>query len=175
MSNSHTRVGQCAGVDRREFVKRASIIAAGVLAAMTDAGLARADGRWTVDETSPVDGLAGGARQRYVVPASDGALIDANAELLIVRWLGQVSAFALRCPHRGAKLEWRSGAAEVYCAKHKAHFRPDGVHASGRATRNLDRHPIRRVGDQLEVDLTVRLRADQDATAWRDAIVTLST
>jgi nitrite reductase/ring-hydroxylating ferredoxin subunit len=162
------------GVDRREFLRRATIIAGGVFAAMVDAGLARADDRWTVGEAAPLPGPAGVPLRRFSIPSADGAQVDAANELLIVRWRGQLFAFALACPHRGARLEWQTGTGSVHCPKHKARFRADGSHAGGRATRDLDRHPVRRVGDQLEVDIGTRLRADQDSAAWATAVVAVT-
>ncbi len=162
------------GVDRREFVRRATLVAGGIFAAMVDAGLARADDRWLVGEATPHPGPSGAPLRRFRVPAADGALVVAAGELLIVRWHGQVHAFALACPHRGATLAWQAGSSTVYCPKHKARFRGDGAHVSGRASRDLDRHPVRLEGDQLVVDVATRLRADQDAADWAAAVVAVT-
>lgn len=165
---------RCAGpVDRREFVRRATLLAGGLLAAMVTAGEARADDRWDVGEVEPLAPTATLPLRRYRVPDTDGAQVDAANELLLVRWNGRVRAFALGCPHRGATLEWQPGRSTVYCPKHKARFRGDGSHAGGRATRDLDRYPIRRDGEQLVVEVATRLRADQDAAAWAAAEITL--
>jgi nitrite reductase/ring-hydroxylating ferredoxin subunit len=113
---------------------------------------------------------SGAARlRRYALPAVDGALVDAENELLLVRWAGRVHAFSLSCPHRGATLRWQGNAAGVFCPKHKARFAPDGAHVGGRRTRALDRYPIRREGSLVVVELATPLKQDADAAAWAAA------
>lgn len=173
MSAESEGVGCGRTVDRREFVRRATLIAGGLFASMVQAGVARADDRWFVGEVVALPTGEGAALRRYRLPATDGGLVDAANEVLIVRWGGQVVALSLACPHRGATLEWQQGSGTVYCPRHKARFRADGVHAGGRATRDLDRLAIRRDGGELVVDLSARLRADQDAAVWSVAQIPL--
>lgn len=160
-------------VDRREFVRRATLLAGGVLASLAATDVAGAAARLVVAEIEDLTPDATLPLRRYRLPTADGAFIDAGNELLIVRWNRQVFAFALACPHRGATLEWRTAQGEVYCPKHKARFRPDGAHSGGRASRDLDRFPVHLEGAELVVDLATRLRADRDAAAWAAAVLTL--
>jgi nitrite reductase/ring-hydroxylating ferredoxin subunit len=118
---------------------------------------------------APLSG-AGGQRA-YRLPAADGATVDAANDLIIARWQGRVYAFSLRCPHRGTRLEWHADEARIFCPKHKARFRPDGAHDSGRSTRDLDRYGVRRQGEELIVNFAILYRADQNAAAWEGSTV----
>jgi nitrite reductase/ring-hydroxylating ferredoxin subunit len=126
-------------------------------------------------EPSPVTALRPTAATRsYAIPAADGAAVDVESEVLLVRWTGRAYAFALACPHRGTRLEWHASESRVFCPKHKARFRPDGAHDSGRRTRALDRYDLRREGDRLVVQLDVRRRVDDDPVGWEAAAVRLA-
>ena len=92
----------------------------------------------------------------------------------LVRWQGRAYALSAQCTHRGAALVWRADEGRVFCPKHEARFRPDGVHASGRRARDLDRFDIRQRGNTLVVDLTALRRADADVDAWQAAVVRLA-
>lgn len=118
--------------------------------------------------------VAAGAGRSYAIPAADGATVDAENEVLLVRWAGRVCAVSLACPHRGTRLEWHAAERRVFCPKHEARFRPDGAHDGGRRTRALDRYDLRREGDRLVVQLDARRRADQDAAAWEAATVVVA-
>jgi nitrite reductase/ring-hydroxylating ferredoxin subunit len=107
----------------------------------------------------------------YTIPAADGVYVDAATDVILARWQNQVYAFSIACPHRGATLEWRPAENRVFCPKHKARFRPDGAHDSGRQSRDLDRFDIRRAGEQVIVDLDGLRRADTDSAAWLSAVV----
>ena len=54
-----------------------------------------------------------------------------------------------------------------------AKYKPDGTFMSGRATRNMDRFPIRRAGDQIFVDVTKVYHSDIHPTEWAAATITL--
>ena len=171
MSTTHDAgsIHRCAGaVDRRAFIRRAAIAAGAVLAGLgaTTPALADELGEISADGTTPSAHLF-----RYQMPATDGAVVDAVNEVLLVRWAGRVYAFALACPHRGTRLQWQGTTDGVYCPKHKARFQPDGTNVGGRRTPDLDRHPIRLEGSQLVVDLATRLRAEADGAAWAAAYV----
>jgi Rieske Fe-S protein len=58
------------------------------------------------------------------------------------------------------------------CTHHDSKYTPDGTYTSGRATRNMDRFPIRRDGATLHVDVTRVFHSDQDAAGWAAASVT---
>lgn len=109
----------------------------------------------------------------YPVPPSDGATIDRDHEVILVRHQTRIYAFALWCPHQHTALRWQDEERRFKCPKHKSTFQPDGAFVSGRATRAMDRHPVRRDGETVVVDLAVTLREDEDADRWRQAVVQL--
>jgi nitrite reductase/ring-hydroxylating ferredoxin subunit len=109
----------------------------------------------------------------YPLPPSDGATIDRDHEVILVRHQDRIYAFALWCPHQHTALRWQEEERQFRCPKHKSTFQPDGAFVSGRATRAMDRHPVRRDGETVVVDLAVTLREDEDADRWRQAMVQL--
>jgi nitrite reductase/ring-hydroxylating ferredoxin subunit len=115
-----------------------------------------------------------GLELRYPLPAADGVAVDETNDVILVRWQGRAYAFSVECPHRGGRLEWRAQEGRVFCPKHKARFRPDGAHDSGRSTRALDRYDIRREGSSLVIRLDVLRRADTDPAGWAAAVATLA-
>jgi nitrite reductase/ring-hydroxylating ferredoxin subunit len=152
--------------NRRAFLRDAALASVGALVAVTFApSLAHA--------VRSVQPLGNAGETRYELPAVDGVSIDDANEVILVRWERRIYAFSSRCTHRGARLQWREDEGRVYCPKHKARFRRDGAHDSGRRTRDLDRHPIQRRGESLVIDLDVVLRADTDFSAWSAAVVQL--
>ena len=156
---------QCAlAVDRRAFLRASAL---GVLVALVGEAalpsLAQAIGSVT-----PTSGRA--PELRYALPAAEGVAVDESNEVILVRWQGRAYAFSTKCPHRGGKLEWHADESRVYCPKHKARFRPDGAHDSGRSTRALDRFDIRREGTALVIRLDVLRRADTDPAGWSAAV-----
>jgi nitrite reductase/ring-hydroxylating ferredoxin subunit len=109
----------------------------------------------------------------YPLPPSDGATIDRDHAVILVRHQERIYAFALWCPHQRTALRWQDEEQRFRCPKHKSTFQPDGAFVSGRATRAMDRHPVRRDGETVVVDLAVTLREDEDADRWRQAVVQL--
>ena len=114
-----------------------------------------------------------GALLRYPIPAANGAVIDRDNELIIVRQQARAYAFALSCPHKRTMLKWRAEDSLFQCPKHKSRYQPDGTFISGRATRGMDRHAIRLQGRELIVDPTVVYREDENPAGWKGAFVTL--
>lgn len=114
-----------------------------------------------------------GDEAAYPLPPSDGATIDRDHAVILVRHQDRIYAFALWCPHQRTALRWQDEERRFQCPKHKSTFQPDGAFVSGRATRAMDRHPVRRDGDRVVVDLAVTLREDEDADRWRQAVVQL--
>jgi nitrite reductase/ring-hydroxylating ferredoxin subunit len=111
--------------------------------------------------------------RQYAIPQGDGASIDRENQVILVRYQGAVYAFNLSCPHENAALRWREGDGRFQCPRHESKYRPDGVFISGRATRNMDRLGIRRDGEKVTVDLSRMYRSDKDAAGWAAAAVTL--
>jgi len=156
-------------VDRRAFLADASVIAMALLAQLGVSTRVQAQSLGVVTaEPIATGGLS------YAIPLVDGAAADVANKILVVRANNTVYAFSLACPHRGALMVWHGDESRVYCPKHKAQFTPDGTHDRGRASRNLDRHAIRREGARLVVDTSVQLRADLDTPAWTAAVIKLS-
>jgi nitrite reductase/ring-hydroxylating ferredoxin subunit len=117
---------------------------------------------------------AGGQTRAYPLPAQDGATVDRESDVILMRWQGSVYAFSLACPHQNTALRWLGGSdMRFQCPKHKSKYRPDGTFIEGRATRGLDRFPIRREGERVLVDLDHLLRQTDDAAAWSAAVVRL--
>lgn len=158
---------ELATMGRRVFLQRAGLAAAAALAAL---GAARSTAFAATVTTIEPDRALDNTRS-YALPAADGVYVDEPSEVILARWQGQVYAFSLACPHRGTALEWRPTENRVFCPKHKARFRPDGAHDSGRESRDLDRFDIQRVGTGVVVNLAAKRRSDTDAVAWRAAIV----
>lgn len=157
-----------AAVGRRAFLRDTALAALGALGAVAIApSLAHA-----VRTVLPT--RATGPERVYEIPAGDGVSIDEQNEVILVRWQGRAFAFSSRCTHRGARLQWRRSESRVFCPKHKARFRPDGAHDSGRRTRDLDRYDIRRRADGLVINVDVLYRADQNPEPCARAFVQLA-
>ena len=111
---------------------------------------------------------AGQARS-YPIPAADGAEIDRENEVILVRWEGALYAFALACPHQNTALRWLASDGRFQCPKHKSKYRPDGSFIEGRATRGMDRFALKVENGQVVVDLNALYRQDKDAAGWAAA------
>jgi Rieske Fe-S protein len=109
--------------------------------------------------------------RRYPIPASDGVTIDQSAGVMLARYQGKAMAFSSVCPHQRAAVRWLAQEQRFQCSKHESKYQPNGTYTSGRATRNLDRFPIRREGDALLVNVTLVFKSDQDAAGWNNASV----
>ncbi len=139
-------------VDRRAFLGRALFA---ILAA------------YGATSVSATDALAlQGSEATYPIPAGDGVQMDKEREVILVRHQGVVYAFALSCPHQKQSLRWREGEARFECPKHRSRYQPNGSYISGRATRAMDRHPIRREGNTVRVELTTKVRRDKELERW---------
>jgi|SRR5512140_3735121 Rieske Fe-S protein len=119
-----------------------------------------------------VEGTQEDNLRRYPVPASDGVSIDRNAQVMLVRVQNEVAALSLACPHQQAAVKWLPADHRFQCTKHDSQYQPDGTYTSGRATRNLDRFPIRKEGSSIVVDVTRVYQSDKDAAGWHAAFVT---
>jgi nitrite reductase/ring-hydroxylating ferredoxin subunit len=115
-----------------------------------------------------------GSERRYPIPAADGVSFDRANQVILVRRDGRMMAFNLACPHENTALRWREHDDRFQCPRHESKYRPDGTFIEGRATRNMDRLPIRRDGDQVVVDLSMMFRSDEDPAKWAAASVAVS-
>jgi Rieske Fe-S protein len=114
-----------------------------------------------------------GARRSYAIPTTDGAQIDGDNDVILVRWHDALYAFGLSCPHQNTALKWDDHG--FHCPKHHSQFTVDGAYilGSGRATRNMDRYAITRDGAGVSVDLDKLYAQDADGAAWATAVVSL--
>jgi Rieske Fe-S protein len=131
----------------------------------------------TLVEALPVNavsGEGGGNEKRYPIPDADSVNIDRKAQVIVVRFANHMYAMALACPHESAAVKWVAKDHRFQCTKHDSQYTPEGTYRTGRATRNLDRFPVRHDGKELVVATDRVYRSDQNATAWAAASVDLS-
>lgn len=153
--------------DRREFLR------GGLMAVAALAALGVGPERLHALERLAAAGKRDGDLLRYPLPTTDGATIDADNAVIVVRFQGRIHAFALECPHRGTEVEWQGDRGRFYCPKHKSTFQPEGTLIGGKAERGLDRYVVRREGNEIVVDTATTIRSDRDAEAWNAAVVAL--
>jgi nitrite reductase/ring-hydroxylating ferredoxin subunit len=113
------------------------------------------------------------AEKRYAIPTADGVTIDRQSQVVLVRSEGHAFAFSLACPHESAAVKWVDKDHRFQCTKHDSRYQIDGTHTAGRATRNMDRFPIRKDGTMLVVTTDVTFHSDADAHGWASAEVDL--
>lgn len=152
----------CSQASRRAFLQHGvcAIVTAGALGLAVDAG------------ALPVTFVAAEAvadERRYPLPAADGVSIDRDAQVILVRVGRSVYAMALACPHQNAAVKWVDKDQRFQCSKHDSRYTPDGTYTSGRATRNLDRFPVRLEGGTVVVAVDRVFRSDQDKGGWSTA------
>lgn len=114
-----------------------------------------------------------GNEHEYPIPDADGATIDRDTQVILVRFQGKAYAFNLSCPHQNTALRWHPEDGQFQCPKHHSRYTPDGVFISGRATRSMDRFAVKRDGANIAVDLDRLFRQDQDAADWDAAFLSL--
>ena len=154
---------------RREFLREAAAILAVVLPGL---GLSAAEA--TAFPVRMRDALDSNQDEAtYPIPDADGATIDRANQVILVRCLNKVYAFSLACPHENTALRWLPRENRFQCPRHQSKYQLDGVFMSGRATRNMDRLPIRRAGTNVVVGLATMYRSDKDKAAWDTAAVVL--
>ncbi len=167
-----TKKPACEGCElgRRDFLLRASRTALGIVVALGGSAMpASARPLRLIPSGEDLNG-----EKAYPIPPQDGVSIDTDNDVIMVRHAGRVYAFALSCPHQNTALRWRKADNRFECPKHHSKYGPDGTYLSGRATRSMDRRPIRRAGDQILVDVDMVFQEDTDPTGWAEAVVTLS-
>lgn len=118
-----------------------------------------------------VSGKQAGASREYPIPAADGVSIDRSSQVILVRFEGKVYAMALACPHENAVVKWLAKARRFQCTRHDSQYAPQGAYLAGRATRNLDRFPVRRNGQSILVTSDRVFRSDADPAGWAAAYV----
>jgi nitrite reductase/ring-hydroxylating ferredoxin subunit len=168
-TNDDVRRDDCGGCElgRRAFLRDA---AGAVAAALLLLGARKAEAAsMTLAYMTPA--RVAGSERTYPLPVTDGATIDRDAEVILMRWQGNAYAFALSCPHQNTALRWLERDGRFQCPKHKSKYRPDGTFIEGRATRAMDRYGVRRSGQNVVVDLAVLHQRDKDPAGWDAAVV----
>lgn len=156
--------------DRRDFLRDAGLAALGALIMVgVPPGLAAT--------TKPTRLTARGRHNEnptYPIPSQDGVQIDHKNDVILVRWKNALYAFNLSCPHQNTALRWNEGDGQFQCPKHHSKYQPDGTFISGRATRNMDRFSLARVGDSMVVNVNAMHKNDSDRTGWGTAVILLN-
>ena len=158
----------CPLMDRRTALRRGAF---GALAMLGAPSLLHALERASVNMMDLTPARITGDVRTYPMPPQEGVHIDKDAEVIVVRWEGVLYAFALSCPHQHTPLRWDDRAMHFRCPKHKSEYQPNGLFIKGRATRGMDRLPIRLEGNQLVVNLAAAIRQDKDPKGWENAVV----
>src|SRR5438105_3926499 len=165
--------GACPVATRREFLRDAAVALAGIATALGFARSASAlPEHFQIRATRSLARL--GDPPTYPIPSVDGALIDHEAQVILVRWQNVVYAFNLSCPHQNTALRWDDIDHRFRCPKHHSQYQPDGEFITGRATRGMDRFTIHRAGDKVVVDVNTLHKQDQDPAGWNAAVAKLA-
>lgn len=164
-----TACADCPLIERRSFLLKAGVALAGILAALDAVPAGAEELRIGFSHAVRIVG----EEHSYPVPAEDGATIDHEAEIILVRYQQKAYAFNLSCPHQHTALKWQPEDTQFQCPKHHSRYTPDGVFVSGRATRGMDRFGLRHDGGNLIVDVSKYYRQDQNRTEWDAAFVAL--
>ena len=160
--------GGCEQPGRRDFLRSAAALFATMAALGASPAAAEA---MSVRVGSAL--RVRGSRVSYGIPGTDGATIDKDQQVILVRFQGVVYAFNLSCPHQNTALKWDADDQRFQCPKHKSRYQPDGTFISGRATRGMDRLAIQREGTTVVVNVDVMFEQDEDPAGWAAAKITL--
>jgi Rieske Fe-S protein len=165
----HDACRNCAVLDRRNFLRDASLAVVGVFAT-----LGAFPSFASAAPLEFVTALGGGREDKtYPLPAKDGAQIDKDNQTIVTRWQNKVYVFSLACPHQNTAIRWFEKEHQFECPKHHSRFEADGIYLkdSGRATRNMDRFAVRKDGSNVVVNLDKLYQEDEDEAAWKAAVV----
>lgn len=152
--------------ERREFLRNAAAFAVAAIAL----GLPIR----SVSAKVMASAVGGRKTLSYPLPAVDGASIDRDNEVILVRYKNEVFAFSLGCPHQNVALRWNETDMRFQCPKHHSQYQPDGEFITGRATRNMDRLAIKRdAANNIIVDPDTLYQSDEDEVQWKAAVIKL--
>lgn len=155
---------------RRRFLRDTFLTVAGTMVAL---GATRAQALAMPLEVITARGRKGNTRS-YAIPEGDGAQIDKDNQVILMRWQNTMWAFNLSCPHQNTALRWEAQDHEFECPKHHSKYRPDGTFIEGRATRGMDRLAITRQGNDVLVDLDTLYQEDTNPAEWNAAEIKLA-
>ena len=121
--------------------------------------------------------LTGAARYnmasvRMLSPTQMEVIELKDNNVIVARAAGKIYAFSLGCPHQNTSLRWNDDEKQFTCPKHKSHYRPDGTFIDGRATRDMDRLPVRKDAQTLVVDVDTLYQQDLNSAQWTAAFIT---
>jgi|SRR5471030_1328158 len=159
--------GGTSAASRRSFLQLAGCAALSAVAL----GLSASDA--SAFAVTMAEGAQSGSERRYPVPAADGVTIDKTGQVIVVRYQAHLYAFNLACPHQNQMLRWLPKENRFQCPKHESKYQPNGTFMNGRATRNMDRLPIRLDGATLVVNVAAMFQSDKDPAGWASATVTI--
>jgi|SRR5579859_7101386 len=155
---------------RRDFLRDSFLSVAGALIAV---GVSRADA-FAMPLAFVEAKTRRGSMRSYAIPAADGAQIDRDNQVILVRWQNEAYAFNLSCPHQNTALRWNDRDRQFQCPKHHSTFQPDGSRIEGRASRSMDRLGLTREATGLVVDVDHVIQQDKDPAGWAAALVKLA-
>ncbi len=166
----HEALNTSAAIERREFLRAGALALASL--GMLGLGARRAEAM-PVIEASALAARSGDRHdeKRYPMPATDGASVDRDNNVIVAHAAGKTYAFSLGCPHQNTALRWSADDNQFICPKHKSHYRADGTFIDGRATRDMDRLAVRRDGQTLVVDIDVLYQQDLNTAQWTAAFI----
>ena len=157
--------------DRRRFLRDSFF---GVASALIAVGMSKTDA-FAMPMAFTEAKRSTGSMHTYSLPLADGAQIDKDNDVILVRWQDAIYAFSLSCPHQNTALKWDPSDHTFQCPKHHSKFTPSGTYVagSGRATRDMDRLAIERDGTGVRVDVDKLYKEDTDGPLWSAAVVKL--
>ena len=161
------------GPDRRAFLQQTVALVGGVLAVL---GIASETAEALPAPISFVRPLRiQGNTHVYPMPEKDEVQIDKDNNTILVRWLGNLYAFATSCPHQNTTLTWLDKEERFQCPKHRSQYSADGYFIRGRATRGMDRYAVScdKEKKTVTVDLATLKKQSDDKDGWEAATVKL--
>ena len=150
---------------RRDFLRQAAALLAGLAAGGAGLAAAGLPVRFG-DATSKA-----GDELTFPIPDSDGAVIDRANAVSVVRFQGKAIVFNLSCPHQNAAVRWKPTEGHFECTKHDSVYSQAGVYQAGRATRNMDRFPVKRSGHSIIANVAQLIQSDEQKAAWEAAFI----
>jgi nitrite reductase/ring-hydroxylating ferredoxin subunit len=116
----------------------------------------------------------GSGAARFPIPADDSVIFDDANGIILVRRGPAMWAFLTACPHKEVvKIKWKKDENRFQCPKHDSRYQADGTFIDGKATRNLDRLPIKKDGAQVVVDVDTVYQSDKNTELWKAAVAAL--
>jgi cytochrome b6-f complex iron-sulfur subunit len=97
---------------------------------------------------APVGDIPAGKGRSYSLPDGSTALVTDAGDGFV--------ALSNVCPHLGCKVHFEAAQGKFVCPCHQGIFEKDGTAVSGPPAeegRNLKRYPVRRVGDNLFIEI----------------------